>query len=148
MDDRKISVWYDEENDAIHVRWKDGSGYYSPTDDDRALERVSEDGSESLGFMIEGVHSLTRNDKAEFELGMAATGEVRNMSAEMVANHFGVTSRYIRHLCKEGRVRGARRIGHSWVIPMPPSIAPGTRGRPGIARMAYSLNEPPSKYEP
>ena len=60
MENRKVAVWYDEENDTLHIRWKDGVGYYSATDDDRVLERVSEDGGESLGLMIEGVHTLTR----------------------------------------------------------------------------------------
>ena len=117
MENRKVAVWYDEENDTLHIRWKDGVGYYSATDDDRVLERVSEDGTESLGFMIEGVHSMTRNDKAEFEIGVSATGEVKNLSVEMAADQLGVTPRYVRRLCQDGRVRGAKRLGHSWVIP-------------------------------
>ena len=145
MDNRKIAVWYDEENDTIHARWKSGSGYYSPTGDDRVLERVSEDGSESLGFMIENVRSLTRDDKAEFELGVGVTGEVRNLSVEMAANQLGVTSRYIRRLCKDGRVRGAKRLGHSWVIPVPISITAGSRGRIGIAGTVHALNETPGE---
>ena len=147
MENRRINAWYDEDNDTLHIRWKDGVGYYSPTSDDRVLERVSEDGVESLGFMIEDVHSLTRNDKAEFEIGVGATGEVRNLSVEMAANQLGVTSRYIRRLCKEGRVRGAKRLGHSWVIPTPLDIAEGSRGRPGVAATVHALNEPRGKYD-
>ena len=147
MENRRIAVWYDEENDTLHIRWKDGVGYYSATSDDRVLERVSEDGIESLGFMIEGVHSLTRDDKAEFEIGVSATGEVKNLSVEMAANQLGVTPRYIRRLCQVGRVRGAKRLGHSWVIPMPINIAKGRRGRPGVAAMVHALNEPHGKYD-
>ena len=146
MENRKISVWYDEENDTLHIRWKDGVGYYSSTSDDRVLERVSEDGVESLGFMLEGVHSLTRNDKAEFELGSTATGEVKNLSVEMAADRLGVTPRYIRRLCQAGRVRGAKRLGHSWVIPVPIDIAEGSRGRPGVAATVHALNEPRKRY--
>ena len=146
MENRRIAAWYDEENDTLHIRWKDGVGYYSPTSDDRVLERVSEDGVESLGFMIEDVHSLTRNDKAEFEIGVGATGDVQNLSVEMAAERLGVTPRYIRRLCKEGRVRGAKRLGHSWVIPAPLDIAEGSRGRPGVARMVHALNETRKKY--
>ena len=147
MDSRKIAVWYDEENDTIHARWKSGSGYYSPTDDDRVLERVSEDGSESLGFMIENVRTLTRDDKAEFELGVGATGGVKNLSVEMAADQLGVTPRYIRRLCLDGRVRGAKRLGHSWVIPVPIRIAPGSRGRIGIAGTVHALNETRGEYK-
>ena len=147
MENRRIAVWYDEENDTLHIRWKDGVGYYSATSDDRVLERVSEDGIESLGFMIDGVHSLKRNDKAEFEIGVGATGEVKNLSVEMAANRLGVTPRYIRRLCQAGRVRGAKRLGHSWVIPMPINIAKGSRGRPGVAAMVHALNEPRGKYD-
>ena len=141
MVNRKITVWFDEENDTVHVRWKGGGGYYSSTDDDRVLERVSEDGSESLGFMIEGVHSLTRNDKAEFEVGVAATGEVKNLSVEMAADRLGVSPRYVRRLCQDGRVRGARRLGHSWVIPIPIDITVGGRGKPGVAGSVRALND-------
>ena len=142
MENRRIRAWYDEENDTLHFRWKHGPGYYSPTDDDRVLERVSEDGIESLGFMIEAVQSLTRDDMAEFEIGIGATGDVQNLSVEMAAERLGVTPRYIRRLCKEGRVRGAKRLGHSWVIPAPLDIAKGSRGRPGIAATVHALNEP------
>lgn len=147
MDNRKIAVWYDEENDTIHARWKSGSGYYSPTDDDRVLERVSEDGSESLGFMIENVRSLTRDDKAEFELGVGATGDIKNLSVEMAAEQLGISPRYVRRLCKDGRVRGAKRLGHSWVIPVPIKIAVGSRGRPGVAGMVHALNETRGEYK-
>ena len=115
-------------------------------DDDRVLERVSEDGGESLGFMIEGVHSLTRDDKAEFEIGVSATGEVKNLSVEMAADRLGVSSRYVRRLCQDGRVRGARRLGHSWVIPMPIDITVGSRGRTGVAGTVHALNEPRKRY--
>ena len=147
MENRRINAWYDEENDTLHIRWKDGVGYYSPTSDDRVLERVSEDGVESFGFMIEGVHSLTRDDKAEFELGVGTTGEVKNLSVEMAADRLGVTPRYIRRLCKDGRVRGAERLGHSWVIPVPIDIAEGSRGRPGVAATVHALNEPRGEYK-
>ena len=147
MENRRINAWYDEDNDTLHIRWKDGVGYYSPTSDDRVLERVSEDGIESLGFMIEDVHSLTRGDKAEFKIGVGATGDVQNLSVEMAAERLGVTSRYIRRLCKEGRVRGAKRLGHSWVIPTPLDIAEGSRGRPGVAAMVHALNEPRGEYK-
>lgn len=147
MENRRISAWYDEENDTLHIRWKDGVGYYSPTSDDRVLERVSEDGSDSLGVMIEGVQSLTRDDKAEFEIGVGAAGGIQNLSVEMAAERLGVTPRYIRRLCKEGRVRGAKRLGHSWVIPAPLDIAEGSRGRPGVAAMVHALNEPRGEYE-
>ncbi len=147
MENRRINAWYDEDNDTLHIRWKDGVGYYSPTSDDRVLERVSEDGIESLGFMIEDVHSLTRGDKAEFEIGVGATGDVQNLSVEMAAERLGVTPRYIRRLCKEGRVRGAKRLGHSWVIPTPLDIAEGSRGRPGVAAMVHALNEPRGEYK-
>ena len=147
MESRRVKAWYDKENDTLHIRWKDEVGYYSPTSDDRVLERVSEDGVESLGFIIEAVHSLTRDDKAEFEIGVGAPGEVKNLSVEMAADQLGVTPRYVRRLCKDGRVRGAKRLGHSWVIPVPIDIAKGSRGRQGIAATVHALNEPRGEYK-
>jgi len=31
----------------------------------------------------------------------------------------GVTASYVRRLCRDGRIAGARRIGRDWCIPLP-----------------------------
>ena len=37
-------------------------------------------------------------------------------------------------LCNEGRIVGARKIGHVWIIPAPVQRIPGRNGRPPKAR--------------
>ena len=45
-----------------------------------------------------------------------------------VATELGVKPVRIRQLCQQGRVKGAEKLGSTWVIPKPINIAPGTRG--------------------
>ena len=77
MENRKIAVWYDEDNNTIHVRWKDGSGYYSSTGDDRVLKRVSKDGRESLGVMISANGGGYRMAKGMMDIVGHPTGPPR-----------------------------------------------------------------------
>jgi excisionase family DNA binding protein len=39
------------------------------------------------------------------------------ITAAEAAKMAGVTSRYIRTLCNEGRIRGAERLGRAWIVP-------------------------------
>jgi len=54
-------------------------------------------------------------------------------SAQNAADMLGVTVGRVRQLCQAGRVRDAKRIGDTWIIPMPPEVAPPrtSRRRPG-----------------
>lgn len=39
------------------------------------------------------------------------------LSISQLANEWGVSSRRIQVLCVEGRIKGAKKVGYSWVIP-------------------------------
>ena len=131
----EVKVWYDKDLDTMHVRWSDGEGYYATTADDRVLERVDDSGK-SLGFMIEGVSSVNRDQPARVTLGVNATDDVKNVTVEEAARRLGLSVRRVRRLCAEGRVEGATRLGRDWIIPTPVQVSPGSRGPKGAARLA------------
>lgn len=39
------------------------------------------------------------------------------LSISQLANEWEISSRRIQVLCTEGRIRGAKKVGYSWVIP-------------------------------
>lgn len=43
----------------------------------------------------------------------------------------GISERRVRTLCREGRIKGAERIGGIWVLPDKPVIDAASRIRPG-----------------
>ena len=51
MTSRKVSVWYDDEWDMLEVLWAFREGYFIPTDDERILKRLDDDG-EVIGLLI------------------------------------------------------------------------------------------------
>ena len=51
MTSRKVSVWYDDEGDMLEVLWAFREGYFTPTEDERVLKRLDDDG-EVIGFLI------------------------------------------------------------------------------------------------
>ena len=67
MTSEKISVWYDSEGDMLEVLWAFREGYFTPTDDERILKRLDDDG-EVIGFLIHEMSTLKRSDPIEFEL--------------------------------------------------------------------------------
>jgi hypothetical protein len=71
MTTKKVSVWYDEEGDMLEVLWAFREGYLTPTDDDRILKRLDDDG-EVIGFLIHDMSTLTDPCPVEFELDSEA----------------------------------------------------------------------------
>ncbi len=73
MASRTVSVWYDEEGDMLEVLWDFREGYFSPTDDERILKRLDDDG-EVIGFLIHEVSTLKQPSPIEFELESETPG--------------------------------------------------------------------------
>ena len=42
---------------------------------------------------------------------------MNGMTAKEAAEKWGITPRQVQHLCSNGRILGAVRFGHAWVIP-------------------------------
>lgn len=133
MASKTVSVWYDDEGDMIEVLWAFREGYFTPTDDDRILKRLDDDG-EVIGFLIHEVSTLKQPNPIEFALEPEAPADdVVNVTAREAAARLGVSDRRLRHLAREGRVRGATKNGSEWLIPTPIELIPGRRGPVGVA---------------
>ena len=50
--------------------------------------------------------------------------------APVAAEQLNVSPDRMRHLCAEGKIVGARKIGRDWLIPTPIQRIPGRNGRP------------------
>ena len=67
MTKMNVSVWYDREGDMLEVLWAFKEGYFTPTDDERILKRLDDDG-EVIGFLIHDMSTLKGPTPIEFEL--------------------------------------------------------------------------------
>ena len=133
MTTKKVSVWYDEEGDMLEVLWAFREGYFTPTDDERILKRLDDDG-EVIGFLIHDISSLKQPDPVEFELeSEAPDDDVANVTVREAAARLGVSERRVCQLALDGRIRGATKAGSEWLIPTPVEIIPGKRGPVGVA---------------
>lgn len=134
MAKKKVFVSYDNEGDMLEVLWALREGYFSPTHDDRILKRLDDDG-EVIGFLIHDLSTITEPAPVEFELeSEAPAADVANITISRAAQELGVSDGRLRQLAREGRVRGAIKVGHEWLIPTPVEVIPGRRGPAGIAR--------------
>ena len=130
---KKVSVWYDEEGDMLEVLWAFREGYFTPTDDDRILKRLDDDG-EVIGFLIHEISSLKQPAPLEFELGSESPADdVANVTVREAAVRLGVSERRVRQLAEDGMIRGATKAGAEWLIPTPVEVIPGKRGPVGVA---------------
>ena len=108
-------------------------GYFTPTDDGRILKRLDDDG-EVIGFLIHEMSTLKQPSPVEFELGSEMPADdVSNITVRQAAIELGISDRRMRQLAREGRVRGATKTGHEWLIPTPVEVIPGSRGPVGVA---------------
>ena len=136
MTDRRVLVSYDSEGDMLEVLWETREGYFTPTDDERILKRLDDDG-EVIGFLIHDVSTLKQPSPVEFELeSEVAADDVVNVTVREAAMRLGVTERRVRQLARDGRVRGAVKSGAEWLIPTPVEVIPGKRGPTGVAGRA------------
>ena len=133
MASSKVSVWYDHEGDMLEVLWAFREGYFTPTDDERILKRLDDDG-EVIGFLVHEMSTLKHPSPVEFELASEPPADdVSNVTVRQAAIELGVSDRRVRQLAREGRVRGATKTGSEWLIPTPVEVIPGRRGPAGVA---------------
>lgn len=138
MSNRRVSVWYDDEGDMLEVLWAFREGYFTPTDDDRILKRLDDDG-EVIGFLIHEMSTLKQPSPVEFELvSESPANDVANVTVRQAAVELGVSERRVRQLAGDGRVRGAAKAGAEWLIPTPVELVPARRGPIGVAGRADS----------
>ncbi len=136
MTSRNVSVWYDEEGDMLEVLWAFREGYFTPTGDDRILKRLDDDG-EVIGFLLHEFSTFKRPNPVEFELASETpAADVANVTIRRAAMELGVSDRRVRQLARDGRLRGATKAGHEWLIPTPVEVIPGRRGPVGVAGRA------------
>ena len=133
MTAKKVFVSYDHEGDMLEVLWAFREGHFTPTDDERVLKRLDDDG-EVIGFLIHEMSTITDPSPIEFELAPEAPADdVANVTVKEAANGLGVSERRVRKLARDGRVRGATKAGGEWLIPTPVDVIPGRRGPAGVA---------------
>ena len=100
MTSRKVSVWYDEEGDMLEVLWAFREGYFTPTDDERILKRLDDDG-EIIGFLIHEISTLKHPSPVEFELAPETPNDdVANVTVRHAALRLGVSERRVRQLAQ------------------------------------------------
>ena len=130
---KKVFVSYDHEGDMLEVLWAFREGYFTPTDDERVLKRLDDDG-EVIGFLIHEMSTLKEPSPVEFELAPEVPADdVANVTVKEAAIRLGVSERRIRQLARDGRMQGATKTGAEWLIPTPVEVMPGKRGPVGIA---------------
>ena len=136
---KKVFVSYDHKGDMLEVLWAFREGYFTPTDDERVLKRLDDDG-EVIGFLIHEMSTLNEPSPVEFELASEAPADdVANVTVKEAASRLGVSERRVRQLARNGRVRGATKTGAEWLIPTPVEVTPGRRGPIGVAGRADAL---------
>ena len=136
MANKKVFVSYDHEGDMLEVLWAFREGYFTPTDDERVLKRLDDDG-EVIGFLIHEMSTLREPSPVEFELASESPDDdVANVTVKEAASRLGVSERRMRKLARDGRVRGAMKAGAEWLIPTPVEVVPGRRGPVGVAGRA------------
>lgn len=133
MTSKKVSVWFDHEGDMLEVLWARREGYFTPTDDERILKRMDDDG-EIIGFLIHEMSTLRNASPVEFDLSSdILDDDVANVTVKEAALRLGVSERRVRQLARDGRIQGATKTGAEWLIPTPIELIPGKRGPVGIA---------------
>ena len=133
MSSKKVFVSYDHQGDMLEVLWAFREGYFTPTDDERVLKRLDDDG-EVIGFLVHEMSTLKQSDPVELELeSEAPDDDVANVTVREAATRLGVSERRVRQLARDGRVRGATKTGAEWLIPTPVELTPGRRGPIGVA---------------
>ena len=136
MTTKKVFVSYDHEGDMLEVLWAFREGYFTPTDDERILKRLDDDGS-VIGFLIHEMSTLKDLNPVEFELASEPPADdVTNVTIKQAAIRLGISERRVRQLACDGRVRGATKTRAEWLIPTPVQVVPGRRGPIGIAGRA------------
>ena len=105
MTSKKVSVWYDGDGDMLEVLWAFREGYFTPTDDDRILKRLDDDG-EVIGFLIHEVSTLKQPAPIEFELASETPDDdVANVTVKQAAARLGIQAAYGESHLAEGGIQ-------------------------------------------
>ena len=116
MTSRRVFVSYDHEGDMLEVLWAFREGYFTPTDDERILKRLDDEG-EVIGFLIHEMSTFKEPSPVEFELASEAPADdVANVTVRAAATRLGVSERRVWKLAGDGRLRGATKVGAEWLI--------------------------------
>ena len=139
MTSRRVFVSYDHDGDMLEVLWGLREGYFTPTDDQRVLKRLDDEG-EVIGFLIHEMSTFKAPSPVEFNLASEApANDVANVTVREAARRLGISERRVRQLARQGRVRGATKVGAEWLIPTPVEVIPGRRGPVGVAGRAAAV---------
>ena len=134
MQSQTVSVWFDRDGDMLEVLWGFREGFFAPTDDDRILRRLDNNG-DVTGFLVHEFSTLAQSNPIEFRLeGEREEAAPPAVTVRWAAAELGVSDRRIRELAKQGRVLGASKAGHEWIIPTPIQVLQGLRGPMGAAQ--------------
>ena len=107
MTGRRVFVSYDHEADMLEVLWAFREGYFTPTEDERILKRLDDDG-EVIGFLIHEMSTLKEPSPVEFELASEAPAhDVANVTVREAAIRLGVSERRVRKLANDGTSAGS-----------------------------------------
>ena len=135
MTTRRVLVSYDHEGDILEVLWAVREGYFTPTEDERILKRLDDDG-EVIGFLIHEMSTLGEPTPVEFELGIRSRrGRCRQCDRAGGGRPVGRVGAQGAQAGK-GRptcVRERSKAGSEWLIPTPVEVIPGRRGPVGVA---------------
>ena len=71
MTSRRVFVSYDHDGDMLEVLWGLREGYFTPTDDQRVLKRLDDEG-EVIGFLIHEMSTFKAPSPVEFNLASEA----------------------------------------------------------------------------
>ena len=81
------------------------------SDDERVLKRLDDDG-EVIGFLIHEMSTLKEPSPIEFELSSEVPADdVANVTVREAAIRLRVSERRVRKLARDGRMRGAAKVG-------------------------------------
>ena len=134
MKDHTVSVWLDRDGDMLEVLWAFREGFFVATEDDRVLKRLDDNG-EVIGFLVHDFSSLGQFGPHEFTLeDESPDDDAMSLTASQAAMELGISDRRVRQLAEQGRVLGAIKVGHEWLIPTPVYVVHGSRGPAGAAQ--------------
>ena len=81
------------------------------SDDERVLKRLDDDG-EVIGFLIHEMSTLKEPSPIEFELSSEVPADdVANVTVREAAIRLRMSERRVRKLARDGRMRGAAKVG-------------------------------------
>ncbi len=129
IDPRDLSITYDGEIDFLYIQWSKEPGVYDNTDDERVLNRFNNDG-EIIGVMIQGTRRISG---PPIKLTLDERGARTTIKVKRAAEEMGISVRRVHQLLADGRIRGAHKVGDTWLIPSPIDLTLGTRGPTGVA---------------